>query len=1131
MQAWKTLSRRPTIASINTRYQKTLGHKLRDLIDGVANLIDPWVRHIFPNFIAIHYFYIIAMTIITSILMYPVKNYPFIDILFSAAGACTQGGLNTINTNEMTLYQQLVIYIACCFTTPIWIHGGLAFVRLYWFERYFDGIRDWSKKNFKMRRTKTLIQREMTSTGTGAQARVSSKMAPGDKNSIRNTDFQSKLFSGQMINREENPTLSENHEMTNISGGKENHPESFQKKEMHTSSSTGSTKSVEQPDDTPGIKFGAMPKPQKNADQKSPAVMEQFSGRRRSQDISPADMFRSIAMLRNRHVVEEREESGPALVINGPAERRIESITGLASPTHSDSTVQSSDGRKESVPPLLTNGTNSAGLDSSSSSGVEGSKPVTWSPENDQGRTIPSSIQFEENRPPVNKKPSERTLGKIPSKRRPKGIAKLARSGKLREKIRRFRSDNGDEDNDADTERDSSPSEHESEDRQDFLDSESRIDSGLSFDNIPNIEKVQSNLAIPSRDATGGSKFYKRSHTMEPQGNGNLELLTKSPSFQRMIYDKWKEDRRGKGRFLRSNNKSKLNRSYSDFNDSKRSGASIDWPSNDEEEMGDYLRMSFEQPTTRQPPLKRMSTNYLSWQPKIGRNSTFVGLSDLQRAELGGVEYRAIKLLCKLLLIYYLGFHILGFVMLLPWITHMKTYIELLRSDGISPAWWGFFTSMSAFNDLGITLTPDSMFSFNTAIYPLVTMMWFIVIGNTGFPIFLRFIIWALFKVSPELSLLKESLGFLLDHPRRCFTLLFPSAPTWWLLFILVALNAIDLILFIVLDLHAKVVEGLSSGFKILDGLFQAVSTRTAGFSVLNLSLLHPSIQVSYMLMMYVSVLPLAISIRRTNVYEEQSLGIYEEGRSEGKDEEDAVEDQEKRERRLDSSTKSFIGAHLRRQLSFDLWFLFLGLFIICISEGGKIQDPKKPDFTVFQVLFEIVSAYGTVGLSLGYPDTDQSFSAQFNTFSKLIIIAMLIRGRHRGLPYTLDRAILLPSQNLEHRDQIEDRKSERGLQSSDPLVAYLRKQSRSAKGQLRSMLHPQRSRYTDDDATPSLRSSVDYHSSAMNSTRTPGLVSPRSSVPDTNSHVLDYRGSDDNSRLSDQAPDAQENVRARVVP
>lgn len=42
-----------------------------------------------------------------------------------------------------------------------------------------------------------------------------------------------------------------------------------------------------------------------------------------------------------------------------------------------------------------------------------------------------------------------------------------------------------------------------------------------------------------------------------------------------------------------------------------------------------------------------------------------------------------------------------------------------------------------------------------------------------------------------------------------------------------------------------------------------------------NLRLIHPALLVSYLVMMYISVFPLAMSIRRTNVYEEKSLGIY----------------------------------------------------------------------------------------------------------------------------------------------------------------------------------------------------------------------------------------------------------------
>ena len=191
---------------------------------------------------------------------------------------------------------------------------------------------------------------------------------------------------------------------------------------------------------------------------------------------------------------------------------------------------------------------------------------------------------------------------------------------------------------------------------------------------------------------------------------------------------------------------------------------------------------------------------YLSWEPTVGRNSAFVDLTEAQREELGGIEYRSLKSLALILTIYFWGFSIFGLVCLLPWILHSKTYGPIVEQDSQGRAWWAIFTSNSAFTDLGFTLTPDSMISFQTAVWPLLLTSYLIIIGNTGFPIMLRIIIWATSKYVPRTSGIYEELKFLLDHPRRCFTLLFPSKATWWLFWILVILNGLDLIFFIVLD-------------------------------------------------------------------------------------------------------------------------------------------------------------------------------------------------------------------------------------------------------------------------------------------------------------------------------------------
>jgi Trk-type K+ transport system membrane component len=53
----------------------------------------------------------------------------------------------------------------------------------------------------------------------------------------------------------------------------------------------------------------------------------------------------------------------------------------------------------------------------------------------------------------------------------------------------------------------------------------------------------------------------------------------------------------------------------------------------------------------------------------------------------------------------------------------------------------------------------------------------------------LTFNSWILFNSVPESSRIRETLKFLLDHPRRCYTYLFPSTQTWFLAFVVFSLT------------------------------------------------------------------------------------------------------------------------------------------------------------------------------------------------------------------------------------------------------------------------------------------------------------------------------------------------------
>ncbi|KAF4544113.1 Cation transporter [Lasiodiplodia theobromae] len=749
------------------------------------------------NFITLHYLYLILMTILGSILLYPAGGMDYIDALFFASGAATQSGLNTIDVNKLYLYQQVVLMLIACVCNPIFINTFVVFVRLYWFEKRFQGLVAESRN------------RNRTRSRTRSEAKGERDIG---------------------------------HEEQGVNG-------------------------------------------------------------------------RAITVVRNQ----DGHAQGAPCNIDGEIEEekdQFDSTAETATAIGADSTT----GQNDTIQPFH--------------------RDITFA---DDVKPPPRRSIAAEERLPI-RRPAEQHIAFVENQRRPKTKTRLRIPGP-----REF--DRGDK-----------PQSLEEEDGAVHLARELTNESSMR----------------------GRDEANQPADTVDP-GNPNED----DQAFKRQVSAD--EHVASVGGRLRSG-----------FNNVRRRMTLGE--DHDNEDSGIRRRASTFRTfvTARSRERELDPAPYLSWQPTIGRNSAFVDLTEEQREELGGIEYRALKTLAFILVFYFVGFHLLGMIVHLPWIVRSSYNGSVLKPDGISAVWWGFFTPASMFNDLGFTLTPDSMVSFQKAVLPMLFGSFLIIIGNTGFPCMLRLVIWLAEKLVPYGSGVWEELRFLLDHPRRCFTLLFPSKATWWLFWVLVLLNGIDLIFFVILDINDETVTSLTPGYRVLDGLFQAASTRTAGFACVNIADLHPAVQVSYLIMMYISVFPIAISLRRTNVYEEKSLGLYSEHSA------------------PDEAEQSYVGTHLRRQLSFDLWYIFLGFFFIAIIEGSRLENTNDFSFTLFSVLFEIVSAYGTVGLSLGYPNINASFSAEFKTLSKLIIIAMQIRGRHRGLPYALDRAILLPSETL-HKKEDDD--------------------------------------------------------------------------------------------------------------
>jgi len=267
--------------------------------------------------------------------------------------------------------------------------------------------------------------------------------------------------------------------------------------------------------------------------------------------------------------------------------------------------------------------------------------------------------------------------------------------------------------------------------------------------------------------------------------------------------------------------------------------------------------------------------------------------------------------------------------------------------------------------------------------YPLLTLSLLILAGNTCFPPFLRLIIWTMKKAlpesptSPRMQKWRTVLMFILDHPRRVYTNLFPAPQTWWLVLSLICLNGADWLFFEVLNIGNPVTDAIPPRYRVLDGLFQAFAVRAGGFYVVNISQLRSGLLVLYVLMMYVSALPVAMTIRSTNVYEERSLGVF----SEDQEGQGGPPKDLSRSPTLMGSFKrqftarpsqmanwdrtDFVRQQLRSQLGHDLWWIALAIFLITIIETGQFE--RNPVvFATFNIIFEVFSAYGTVGISTG---------------------------------------------------------------------------------------------------------------------------------------------------------------------
>ncbi|KAG0190712.1 hypothetical protein DFQ28_001680 [Apophysomyces sp. BC1034] len=420
-------------------------------------------------------------------------------------------------------------------------------------------------------------------------------------------------------------------------------------------------------------------------------------------------------------------------------------------------------------------------------------------------------------------------------------------------------------------------------------------------------------------------------------------------------------------------------------------------------------------------------------------------LTQEQRYLLGGTEYRALDMLAWVVPAYYFGLAIgcgLVYRVYVAVSPYCRDVLATSNPTGPTNPWlFSFFLSLSSLNNLGISVLDASMAPFQDTPFPLIVSFLLIYAGNTAFPIFLRFTLWLMYRLTPKSrQMRRETFRYLLGHPRRCFTTLFSATRTWWLFIVLVLMTLVEVIAFVSLDYWLPVLDRIPWGSRFVDGLFQSVSIRNAGFTVVSLADLNPGTQLVYIVAMYISVYPVAISMRDSN---ERSLGLFRSEHQEPvsfKPEElehppfikmrrhTTISSIVTTSKKILSGPDFFVMTQIQRQLTSDICWVIVGTFLVCVVEAKAIMAPSP--ITIASVIYECVSAFANAGGSLGYPNTTTSQCGQYHTFSKVVLIILMYRGRHRDLPDAIDRAVLLPSEQLHQQNDEKNSRRQSNITS-----------------------------------------------------------------------------------------------------
>lgn len=294
--------------------------------------------------------------------------------------------------------------------------------------------------------------------------------------------------------------------------------------------------------------------------------------------------------------------------------------------------------------------------------------------------------------------------------------------------------------------------------------------------------------------------------------------------------------------------------------------------------------------------------------------------------------------------------------------------------------WDAVFHSVSAFCNAGFSTFTENLYRYRTNIPGVLTIAILIILGGLGFVV-LEEIFFRRLKYSKEKRIRPLSLQ------------------TRLVLLVSLILIVVGALMFYILDVGNSL-AGESFPAQVVDSLFQSITARTAGFNTVDIGQVSNLGLLLLMFLMFIGGSPgsAAGGIKTTT-----AAIIFATIVSHIKNRRDV----EMFRRRVPEGTVS--RAFVILVMGLVVVTFFFGLITLVDKPLLATHSPQDP---AIRLLFETVSAFGTVGLSTG-------ITPLFNTPGKLLLIVLMLIGRLG--PLTIAVALLEQRERVSYRYPKED--------------------------------------------------------------------------------------------------------------